>query len=67
MKSISMRLGEDSVTVTYRASKDFDNTGDYWEIEWDDVSVMYRGIDITDIMTDGGWDLVERAIRIDLI
>ena len=40
MKSISMRLGEDSVTVLYRASKDFDNTGDFWEIEWNDVSVM---------------------------
>ena len=58
--------GDAEVDVTYRADQDFDNRGVFWDIDWDNVKVFYKGTDITDTLGDSAWKHIEEKIQEDL-
>ena len=58
--------GNASVWIEYRAEKDHDNRGVFWEIDWDAVKVFLGGTDITDTIGDSVWNHIEELINEDL-
>ena len=58
--------GNATVWIEYSADKDYDNRGDFWEIDWDAVRVYYGEADITDTISDQTWLYIEEMIHEDL-
>lgn len=58
--------GDAEVDVTYRADRDYDDRGVFWDIDWDNVKVLFKGIDITDTLGDSAWTHIEEMILEDL-
>lgn len=58
--------GDAEVDVTYRADRDYDERGVFWDIDWDNVKVLFKGTDITDTLGDSAWKHIEEKIQEDL-
>lgn len=58
--------GDAEVDVTYRADRDYDDRGYFWDIDWDNVKVLFKGTDITDTLGDSAWKHIEEKILEDL-
>jgi hypothetical protein len=58
--------GDAEVSVTYRADRDYDERGVFWDIDWDNVKVFFGGADITDTLGDSAWKHIEEKIQEDL-
>ena len=58
--------GDAEVDVTYRADRDYDDRGVFWDIDWDNVKVLFKDIDITDTLSDSSWNHIEEEIQKDL-
>lgn len=58
--------GDAAVHVTYRADRDYDERGDFWDIDWDNTKVYLGDTDITDTLGDVAWKHIEEKIMEDL-
>ena len=58
--------GDAEVDVTYRADRDYDDRGVFWDIDWDNVKVLFKDIDITSTLSDSSWNHIEEEIQKDL-
>lgn len=58
--------GDATVWIDYRAERDYDNRGDFWDIDWDAVKVYYGESDITATIGDSTWKHIEDLINEDL-
>lgn len=58
--------GDAIVWVEYLAQKDYDNRGDFWNIDWDNVRVFLGETDITATIGQDVWDRLELLIDKDL-
>jgi hypothetical protein len=58
--------GNASVWIEYRAERDYDSRGPFWEIDWDAVKVHFGDLDITDTVGDSIWNHIEELINEDL-
>ena len=58
--------GDARVWVSYRADRDYDSRGDFWDIDWDNVKVSFSDIDITSTLSDSSWNHIEEEIQKDL-
>lgn len=62
----SIGNGDAEVDVTYRADRDYDDRGVFWDIDWDNVKVIFGGTDITSTLGDAAWNHIEEKILEDL-
>lgn len=58
--------GDATVWIDYRAERDYDERGDFWDIDWDAVKVYYGESDITATIGDSTWKHIEDLINEDL-
>ena len=58
--------GRAEVVIEYSAELDYDERGDFWDIDWDNVKVFLFDADITDVLGDSEWQEVQEAIDEDL-
>lgn len=58
--------GNASVWIEYRAERDYDSRGTFWDIDWDAVKVHFGDSDITDTVGDSVWNHIEELINEDL-
>ena len=60
--------GDAPVYVTYRADRDYDERGDFWDIDWDDTKVYLvdGDADIAATLGDSAWKHIEEKIYEDL-
>ena len=58
--------GNASVWIEYRAERDYDSRGVFWDIDWDAVKVYFGDLDITDTIGDSVWNHIEELINEDL-
>lgn len=63
---VSVGNGGGTVWVEYSADKDYDEQGDFWDIDWFVTKVYFKDLDITDILCDSQWKTIENAIHEDL-
>lgn len=68
MRGLYTKIGNGNarVWVEYRAEKDYDNRGDFWDIDWDNTKVYLGESDITETLCDESWDRIAIAIHEDL-
>jgi hypothetical protein len=66
--AITTRIGngDAEVDVTYRADRDYDERGVFWDIDWENIKVFFGGTDITDTLGDSAWKHIEEKILEDL-
>lgn len=58
--------GGAEVWVSYRADRDYDESGEFWDIDWDNVKVFLGETDITDTLCDETWKQLDIDIHEDL-
>lgn len=58
--------GDARVWIEYQADKDYDNRGDFWDVDWETVKVFYGETDITDVLGTDAWDRINDLIKEDL-
>lgn len=58
--------GNAIVWVQYSAEKDYDNRGDFWDVDWDTVRVFLGETDITDTIGEDVWKDLNDLINEDL-
>ena len=54
--------GRADVVIEYTAAKDYDERGNFWEVDWDNVKVFLFDINIADALGDSEWQEVQEAI-----
>lgn len=67
-KSIKARIGHGGadVVIEFSAERDYDERGDFWDIDWDNVKVYLFEINIADALGDSEWEEVKEWIEEDL-
>lgn len=67
-RSFNARIGHGraDVIIEYSADRDYDERGDFWDVEWDTVKVFLFDINIADALGDSEWQEVQEAIDEDL-
>lgn len=67
-KSIKARIGHGraDVVIEYSAERDYDERGDFWDVDWDNVKVYLFKINIADALGDSEWEEVKEWIEEDL-
>lgn len=65
---IKARIGHGGadVVIEYRADRDYDERGEFWDVDWDDVGVYLFDINIADALGDSEWAEVQEWIEEDL-
>lgn len=67
-KSIKARIGNGraDVVIEFSADRDYDERGDFWDVDWDNVKVYLFEINIADALGDSEWEEVKEWIEEDL-
>jgi hypothetical protein len=67
-RSFKTRIGHGraDVVIEYSAELDYDERGDFWDIDWDNVKVFLFDINISDALGDSEWEEVHEEINEDL-
>ena len=67
-RSFNARIGHGraDVVIEYSADRDYDERGDFWDVDWDNVKVYLFEINIADALGDSEWKEVEECINEDL-
>lgn len=67
-RTIKARIGNGgaNVLIEYSADRDYDERGDFWDIDWDNVKVYLFDINIADALGDSEWNEVKEWIEEDL-
>jgi hypothetical protein len=58
--------GRADVVIEYSAERDYDERGDFWDVDWDNVKVLLFEINIADALGDSEWQEVQECIEDDL-
>ena len=58
--------GRADVVIEYSAELDYDERGDFWDIDWDNVKVFLFDINIADALGESEWEEVKECIDEDL-
>jgi hypothetical protein len=58
--------GRAEVVIEYSAERDYDERGDFWDVDWDNVKVYLFEINIADALGDSEWEEVKECIEDDL-
>jgi len=58
--------GRADVVIEYSAELDYDERGDFWDIDWDNVKVFLCEINIADALGESEWEEVKECIDEDL-
>jgi hypothetical protein len=58
--------GRADVVIEYSAERDYDERGDFWDVDWDTVKVFLFEINIADALGDSEWQEVQECIEDDL-
>jgi hypothetical protein len=58
--------GRADVVIEYSAERDYDERGDFWDVDWDNVKVYLFEINIADALGDSEWEEVQECIEDDL-
>lgn len=67
-RTIKARIGNGgaNVLIEYSADRDYDERGDFWDIDWDNVKVYLFDVNIADALGDSEWNEVKEWIEEDL-
>jgi len=67
-RSFKTRIGHGraDVVIEYSAERDYDERGDFWDIDWDNVKVFLCEINIADALGESEWEEVQEEINEDL-
>lgn len=68
IRSFNARIGHGraDVIIEYSADRDYDERGDFWDVDWDNVKVYLFEINIADALGDSEWAEVQEWIEEDL-
>jgi hypothetical protein len=58
--------GRAEVVIEYSADRDYDERGDFWDVDWDTVKVILFEINIADALGESEWQEVQECIEDDL-
>jgi hypothetical protein len=58
--------GRANVVIEYSADRDYDERGEFWDVDWDNVKVFLFDINIADALGDSEWQEVQELIEEDL-
>lgn len=58
--------GRADVVIEYSADRDYDERGDFWDVDWDNVKILLFDINIADALGDSEWEEVKECIEEDL-
>lgn len=58
--------GRAEVVIEYNADRDYDERGDFWDVDWDTVKVFLFEINIADALGESEWQEVQECIEDDL-
>jgi hypothetical protein len=67
-RKIEARIGHGraDVVIEYSADRDYDERGEFWDVDWDNVKVFLFDINIADALGDSEWQEVQELIEEDL-
>ena len=67
-RSFHARIGHGraNVVIEYSAERDYDERGNFWDVDWDNVKVFLFEINIADALGDSEWQEVQEEINEDL-
>lgn len=67
-RSFKARIGHGraDVVIEYSAERDYDERGNFWDVDWDNVKVLLFDINIADALGDSEWEEVHECIEEDL-
>ena len=67
-RSFHARIGHGraNVVIEYSAERDYDERGNFWDVDWDNVKVFLFEINIADALGDSEWEEVHEEINEDL-
>jgi hypothetical protein len=58
--------GRANVVIEYSADRDYDERGEFWDVDWDNVKVFLFEINIADALGESEWQEVQELIEEDL-
>ena len=58
--------GRADVVIEYSADRDYDERGEFWDVDWDNVKVFLFEINIADALGESEWQEVQELIEEDL-
>lgn len=67
-RTFTARIGHRraEVVIEYSADRDYDERGDFWDVDWDTVKVFLFEINIADALGESEWQEVQECIEDDL-
>ena len=67
-RSFKARIGHGraDVVIEYSAERDYDERGNFWDVDWDNVKVFLFDINIADALGESEWEEVKECIDEDL-